>query len=124
MRDVRYLIEPDWLVGRRPSMMLNTDVRCRLPASLQRLGVANPPQALANRCLHPQLHIPAPASLQRLEIAGMLINAFRAVIATTPEDLLPMVRPTGFFWHVGTCCAIMRLPMVTRLVLQKGVWTA
>ncbi|PRW32906.1 DNA ligase 1-like isoform B [Chlorella sorokiniana] len=28
---------------------------------------------------------------KRLEISGMLTNAFRAVIATTPEDLLPMV---------------------------------
>lgn len=49
---------------------------------------------------HPPIH-PCPTCpaaslrtppLQRLEIAGMLINAFRAVIATTPEDLLPMVR--------------------------------
>lgn len=29
--------------------------------------------------------------MQRLAITHMLINAFRAVIATTPADLLPMV---------------------------------
>ncbi len=36
-----------------------------------------------------QCHLPA--CLQRLERTGILINAFRAVIAATPADLLPMV---------------------------------
>jgi len=29
--------------------------------------------------------------LQRLAITGLLIRAFRTIVATTPEDLLPIV---------------------------------
>ena len=44
----------------------------------------------ASRGPHPLLPCPLPRS-QRLERTGILINAFRAVVATTSADLLPMV---------------------------------
>ena len=56
-------------------------------------GLAQSPSRNARPATHPptQSATHPPACLQRLVITHHLISAFRAVIATSPADLLPMV---------------------------------